>query len=139
MPLLRYFMYVGGVLIALLFGVSALIPKAEPVVEHDATKPVIRIASARVAPPRVDFDTSVQAPVKPVAILPKQALPAPAPPREAMAQVIEPHAPPAVAPPAAAIKNEPKIEHRKTRVARRPDHRLVAAYPQPFFPFRWTW
>jgi hypothetical protein len=136
MPLLRYFIYVGGVLLALLFGVSFFIPEAAPVTEHDAAKPVIRIASVRAGPPRVDFDTSVQAPINPVAILPKSAAPAQprAPAREAMAQVPEPHAT-AVAPSAAPIKSE----HKKTRIARRPDRRLVAAYPQPFLPFRWTW
>ena len=136
MPLLRYFTYVGGALVALLFLASALIPQAAPVTEHDAARPVIRITSDKVGPPRVDFDTSVRAPVLPVAILPKSAA-VPAPTREAMAQLAPP--PAAAIAPASPIKVEPKIEHRKTRVARRPDRRFVSAFPQPFLPFRWTW
>jgi hypothetical protein len=139
MPLLRYFTYVGGALLALLFVVSAFVPQAAaPVAEHNAARPVIRIASDKVRPPRVDLDTSVQTAPAVVAILPKPAavaLPG-VPVRDAMAQLTPPAA---GAPAAAPIKAEPRVEHKKTRVARRPDRRFVAAFPQPFMPFRLTW
>jgi hypothetical protein len=63
--LLRYFTYVGGALMALLFVASYLFPDAETVAHQDVTRPNIRITTDRVAPPRVDFDTSVQAAVVP--------------------------------------------------------------------------
>ena len=139
MPLLRYFTYVGGGLLALLIVASYVLPETPMPPAHDASKPVIRIASNRVVgPPRVDIDTSVQAPV-----IPKPAAAKPvalAPPGEAMAQVAEPAAAAATAASTAALaKNEHKIDHKKTRIARRTDRRLVAAYPQPFQPFRWMW
>jgi hypothetical protein len=139
MPLFRYFAYVGGALLALLFVASAFVPEAVPVAERDATKPVIRITSDRVGPPRVDFDTRLQLPPAPV---PLSIAPLRTAPREAMAQLAEPKTAAAVAPPAVSatsIKSEAKIEHKKTRVAKRPDRRLIAAYPQPFQPFRWMW
>jgi hypothetical protein len=135
MPLLRCFTYVGGALLALLIVAGYVVPDAPTPPAHDASKPVIRIASNRVVgPPRVDFDTSVQTVPGPVALLVGPRAPRP-PAREAMAQLAPPQPAAATAPPATASK----IEHRKTRIARRPDRRLVAAYPQPFQPFRWTW
>ena len=138
MPLLRYFTYVGGALLALLIVVSYVVPDTPMPPAHDASKPVIRIASDRVAgPPRVDIDTSLQTVPSVVALLVAPRAPRP-PAREAMAQLTPLQPAAAIAPPATATK----IEHKKTRIARRPDRRLVAAYPQPFQPFqpfRWTW
>jgi hypothetical protein len=77
MPLARYFMYVGGVLLALLLIVNAALPTLpvpeKPVPEQAATAelPTIRIHSDRKWPERVVFDTKpTVAPVqtaKPVA------------------------------------------------------------------------
>jgi hypothetical protein len=134
MPLLRYFTAVGGALLALLFVVSSYFPKAETIDHGDAARPVIRIASDRVAPPRVDIDTRVQAAVVPTPIpdLPQQAAT-----REVVAQpravVAQLSAPPAAT--AAPIK----VERKKTKVARRPDHQRMAANPLVFQPFRLTW
>ena len=50
---------------ALLFVASYLFPDAETVAHQDVIRPNIRITTDRVAPPRVDFDTSVQAAVVP--------------------------------------------------------------------------
>jgi hypothetical protein len=61
MPLARYFFFVGGVLLALLFIVDEVVPKL-PVSEraNAATdKSVIRIHSDRKWPERVVFDTSL--------------------------------------------------------------------------------
>ena len=46
---------------ALLFAASYLFPEAQTVAHQDVTRPNIRITTDRVVPPRVDFDTSVQA------------------------------------------------------------------------------
>jgi hypothetical protein len=60
MPLLRYFVFVGGALLALLFAVSAFMP-ALPVVEaprFTADLSIIRIHSDQKWPERVVFDTT---------------------------------------------------------------------------------
>jgi hypothetical protein len=59
MPLARYFLYVGGVLLTLLFILDAYLTKF-PVVERvPANLPVIRIHSDRKWPERIVFDTSL--------------------------------------------------------------------------------
>ena len=133
MPLLRYFTFVGGTLLALLFVASWYFPETETIKHSDVAKPVIRITSDRVGPPRVDFDTRVEA----------AAIPVPAPDPELVADNLE-QAPARVAEarpvaqtptPAVAVK----IEHKKTKVARRPAPQRVAANPQGLQPFRSTW
>jgi hypothetical protein len=71
MPLLRYFIFVGGSLLALLFIVSAAFP-TDPLPEtltSGSDLPPVRIHSERKLPDRVVFDTS--------AILPGHTQPAP--------------------------------------------------------------
>src|SRR5882724_2192468 len=61
MPLARYFFFVGGVLLALLFVVDAVLPTL-PVsdrTDKGADKSIIRIHSDRKWPERVVFDTSL--------------------------------------------------------------------------------
>ena len=60
MPMARYFLFVGGVLLALLFVVDAYFPQL-PVTdraEAGTDKPIIRIHSDRKWPERVVFDTN---------------------------------------------------------------------------------
>ncbi|MDA9469308.1 hypothetical protein [Bradyrhizobium sp. CCBAU 53415] len=61
MPILRYFVFVGGALLALLFAANFVFPAA-PVAEAVATasndQPLIRIRSDRHLPERVVLDTS---------------------------------------------------------------------------------
>ncbi|RXT45072.1 hypothetical protein [Bradyrhizobium betae] len=61
MPIFRYFVFVGGALLTLLFAVSYLVP-ASPVAQAVATasndQPLIRIRSDRHLPERVVLDTS---------------------------------------------------------------------------------
>jgi hypothetical protein len=66
MPLGRYFFFVGGVLLALLFVVDAVLPKLPVTERADTDLPVIRIHSDRKWPERVVFDTNRQT-VVPVA------------------------------------------------------------------------
>jgi hypothetical protein len=63
MPLARYFLFVGAVLLALLFVSDAYLPKLPVAVRANADLPVIRIHihSDRKWPERVDFDTSLPA------------------------------------------------------------------------------
>jgi hypothetical protein len=61
MPLARYFFFVGGVLLALLFLSDAYAPKSpvESTAETGVDKSIIRIRSDRKWPERVVFDTSI--------------------------------------------------------------------------------
>jgi hypothetical protein len=126
MPLLRYFTFVGGALLALLIVVSSYFPETETITHRDVARPVIRIASDRVGPPRVDIDTRVQTPVAPT-LVPEVSQQAPA--LIAEAPVTAPVPTPAAAP--------AKIQHKKTWVAKRTDRQRMAGNPQGFQPFRW--
>ncbi len=127
MPLLRYFTVVGAALLALLFVASRYFPETETINRSDVARPVIRIASDRVGPPRVDIDTRVQAAVIPAAVPDVVQQP---PAQVAEAQLGAPLPTPAVT---------VKIERKKTKVAKRPDRQRMAANPQGFQPFRSTW
>lgn len=133
MPLLRYFVFVGGALLALLFVSNAVLPKLP--VEHVANTakelPMIRIHSARKWPQRVVIDTSLPT------IVPTQTaraepdtpattvadVPAQAGTRDAYAQLTTPE----------TKKPEPK-PRRKHRVARRQvaPPTVVVAQQRPF-------
>ena len=60
MPLGRYFLYVGGVLLTLVFILDACLTSKLPVIERShANSPVIRIHSDRKWPERIVFDTTL--------------------------------------------------------------------------------
>jgi hypothetical protein len=144
MPLLRYFIFVGGALIALLFAINAVLPPlpaSEPTQTAAADLPLIRIHSDRKWPAPVVFDTSVPASAPVVTAAAETAKPvadAPVPEgaadisakmrvREAFAQF---------PPPAGLVKVEPKTppKHKfasKAAVKRAgPPVVLVAQQPQ---------
>lgn len=144
MPLARYFFFVGGVLLALLFVSNAFLPSL-PVTDRAETAtdmPVIRIQSDRKWPERVVFDTSqptiMPAPLTKAA---EASVPAPAPVvadaapkvrvREAFAQLVPPE----------PKKSEPKPP-RKRRIAKariRPPTMLVAQQPRFGFFDNFGW
>jgi hypothetical protein len=130
MPLLRYFTFVGGALFALLFVVSPFIPKAETVSHPDTARPVIRISSDKVGPPRVEFDTRRQTTVVAIPAMPVPEVQPQPTIRQAEARFVGP-----LPAPAAPVK----VERKTTRVAKRPDHQRMAAYPMWFQPLRLTW
>ena len=70
MPLMRYFVVVGGILLALLFISDAVLPK-QPLPSYmnvaSSDQPPVRIHSDRKWPERIVFDTSVPA-VRPVIV-----------------------------------------------------------------------
>ncbi|SDS02427.1 hypothetical protein [Bradyrhizobium canariense] len=133
MPVARYFLFVGGALLALLLVVSAALPQLPDAqtVNTAAELPVIRIHSDRKWPERVVFDTSaptivpvqtannqtnIAAPAK-VAEVPVQATA-----REAFAQLTPPE----------LKKPEPK-QPRRRKIAKRhvaPPTMMVAQQPQ---------
>jgi hypothetical protein len=59
MPLMRYFVFVSSVLLALLFIADACLQKLPTAGKTDALPPVIRIYSKQKWPERVVYDTSV--------------------------------------------------------------------------------
>jgi hypothetical protein len=59
MPLARYFCFVGGVLLALLFILDEYLPKLPVAGGADSHVPIIRIHSDRKWPDRVVYDTSL--------------------------------------------------------------------------------
>jgi hypothetical protein len=127
MPLLRYFSFVGGALLALIFVVSSYFPEPETTNSRDVARPIIRILSDRVGPPRVNIDTRVRAAVVP-ALLPD--IPQQSTAREAAAQLSAPLPTPAA---------PTKIVVKKMRIVKRSDLQRMAANPQGFQPFRLAW
>ena len=149
MPIVRYFLCVGGALLALLLIADAVMPK-EPASDARvaaADHPIIRIQSERKWPNRIVFDTSM-ASIAPVAV----ASAAPAPPatadttvnarlREAFAQLPEQQTaaaePKRLEPTKLEAKPQPKRKVAKARSAPRP-MMLVAQQPH-FGLFDNTW
>ena len=72
MPVARYFMFVGGALLALLFLIDAYVPSQALVASHAAPsidRNVVRIRSDAKLPERVVYDTSLPTIVPPPAPL----------------------------------------------------------------------
>jgi hypothetical protein len=82
MPVARYFLFVGGVLLALLLAVDALVPQQAVVASQAAPsidKTVVRIRSDQKPPERVVYDTSLPTIVPPQAVTAQAVVPAAAP------------------------------------------------------------
>ena len=124
MPLVRYFTFVGGALLALLIVVSSYLPERETITRPEAARPIIQIASDWVGPPRVDLDTRVQTAVFPASV-PEIAQQPPA--RVAEAQLSAP-----LPTPAAPVRIERRNEGRK---AARPPENGCQSTRIPAFPF----
>ncbi|QPF82354.1 hypothetical protein IC762_21600 [Bradyrhizobium genosp. L] len=89
MPVARYFLFVGGALLALLFAVNALVPQDTVVAATGLSSPgidksTVRIRSTQKLPERVVYDTSLPTIVPPRANVIAAA--APPAPRETSAQ-----------------------------------------------------
>jgi hypothetical protein len=140
MPVARYFLFIGGVLLALLLAIDALVPQQAVVAspaEPSVNKTVVRIRSDQKLPERVVFDTSLPTIVPPPAVMAQvtapvvaRSAPAVAPAsadataqarvRETFAQFV----------PAEAKKPEPQVQ-RKRKIARsRPAPPMQFAQPQ---------
>ncbi|WP_128926441.1 hypothetical protein [Bradyrhizobium guangxiense] len=134
MPIIRYFVFVGGLLLALLFAADRYLPApVERTGPSDPDRTIIRIKSARSLPDKIVFDTSQRYEAPMIA----QADPIPEEPpreaREAMAAV--PAAPSGEARKeaparAAAVLTHPK---RSAKLQKRtPDRRLAFERSDPF-------
>ena len=147
MPVLRYFVFVGGALLALLFVADICFPKQPVVATADSRvdKSTIRIHSERKWPERVVFDTNQPTIVPPAAANTVASVQAPAdvsakarardafaqlqPPDQKQAQLTDPKKPEKPAP-------------RKRKIAKHraaPPVMLVAQQPQFNLFGRNTW
>lgn len=132
MPIARYFLFVGGVLLALILAIDTFAPQPAVVATQAAPsidKTVVRIRSDQKLPERVVYDTSLPTIIPPVATAQAVAPPAPPPAvadnpaqaraRETFAQFVPD-----------AKKPDPQVQ-RKRKVARsRPAPPMQYAQPQ---------
>ncbi len=161
MPLLRYFVFVGGVLLALLLICDAIFPNIPlpSTLTSGTDRPAIRIWSERKWPERVVIDTSIPTPVHSqlAAAEPNaKAAAAPTPAREAFAQMMPTESkqrpteaqrsakPTSVHVADASSRSRaagPKAQLRRKIARARPARPIVVAQ-QPHFGFGWfasTW
>jgi hypothetical protein len=143
-PVARYFVYVGSVLVALLFVANWMWPSSAPVQAPDgaaqaaAEAPIARIHSTQKWPDKIEFDTSKPTIVPPLAPVVAATVPpdpavaantAPASPLDARAE-IKPNVQPA--PPR---KRLAKVHHRSPRQS---TSTWADANPGPR-PWSWSW
>jgi hypothetical protein len=119
MPVARYFLFVGGVLLALLVAIDALVPQQAVVASQAApsvNKTVVRIRSDQKLPERVVYDTSLPTIVPPPSTMARAVAPPVAPLADATAQarVRETFA---QFVPGEAKKPEPQVQ-RKRKIAK---------------------
>ena len=137
MPVARYFLFVGGILLALLVAIDALVPQQAVVASQAAPsvdKTVVRIRSDQKLPERVVYDTSLPTIVPPPSMMARAVAP-PAPAvtpvsadataqarvRETFAQFV----------PAEAKKPEPQVQRKRKVAKSRPAQPMqIAQQPQ---------
>lgn len=141
MPLARYFFFVGGVLLALLFISDAYLPRFPIANRTGSDLPVIRIHSDRKWPESIVYDTSLPATVIPKHIVNTQAsvltpaavtdVSAKAQAREAFAQIqpFDANQPQLSDP----EKREPKLQRQRKIAKKRVAPRAVLVAQQPQF------
>jgi hypothetical protein len=89
MPLGRYFLYVGGALLALLLVLNAYLPSPEAAsaTATEYSRPVLRIRSAQKLPERIVIDTSIPTIVPAPTVVAEAKPPAKIPALDALAQI----------------------------------------------------
>ncbi|MCD9109661.1 hypothetical protein [Bradyrhizobium japonicum] len=143
MPIFRYFVFVGGALLALLFVADYVLPSqpvAQAIVSASNDQPLIRIRSDRHLPERVVLDTSqptLAAPaVKTAAVVAPQVQEA-APPElaemSAKARVRETFAQFTPAPKDAARKADakPQAQAQPSPATAQPKRKVARSHPAP--------
>lgn len=154
MPILRYFVFVGGTLLALLVLADAVLPSVPlPASLSSASDlPPVRIQSTRKWPERIVMDTSIAtpAPVKLAKVEQPAAEVAKSSPRDAFAQMSAVETNPQVAAVKATEKSratriadtgKPAAEVKKRRTAKaHPGRPMILVAQQPRVgSFDWTW
>ena len=138
MPVARYFLFVGAVLLALLFALDAFAPQQLAVADNTApsiNKTVVRIRSDQKLPERVIYDTSLTTIVPPAATTQIAAAPTPAADVSARAQARDTFA---QFVPAEAKKLEKQPEPqapRKRKIAKIRPAQPMRVAQQPHFGF----
>jgi hypothetical protein len=134
MPVARYFLFVGGVLLALLLAIDALVPQQAVVASQAAPsvdKTVVRIRSDQKLPERVVYDTNLPTVVPPPSVT-AQAVAPPVPaaaPATAQARVRETFAQYV---PAEAKKPESQVQRKRKIVRSRPAQQMRVAQQSHF-------
>jgi hypothetical protein len=147
MPLARYFLYVGGALLALLLIASACLPMLPVAIQASSNPVTIRIHSEQKLPERVVYDTSVPAIVPQAMANAERNVPDPAvtvadvpiKAQEAFAQLRPPDAVQLRA--TEPRKREAKQQqHRKPAKKRKAPHEFMMARPAHYGWFGYgTW
>jgi hypothetical protein len=141
MPLLRYFLFVGGALLALLLIVAAASPTlpTERPIASGGDVPSVRILSDRKWPERIVLDTTQSIPTPPVvaqaSVAPTSApadMAAMARARESLAQLVPSDAK------SAAVTKKPQPPKRRV-VRARPAFRPMMVAQQPRYGFGFGW
>ena len=137
MPLGRYFVFIGSLLLALLFLADRYLPQpAATSARAEVDRSIIRLHSRHKWPERIVIDTSlptiVPPPVK-VADKPEQAPPAARSPRAAFALAL----PPEIVAPAVAAKAAPKRRTRMERTGPRVTSFEATDFRNPYHPMSW--
>ena len=143
MPLARYFVFVGGVLLALLLIFDAYLPKlpVADATEAGVDKSIIRIHSDRKWPERVVFDTSLPTIVPAQALRAEAAVPAVATVADVPAKVRVRDAfaqlpfDPKQAQPSEPKKPELKLQRKRKIVKNRGAPPVMLVAQQPRFGF----
>jgi hypothetical protein len=134
MPLGRYFLYVGGALLALLLVLNAYLPSPEAVsaTAIEYSRPVVRIRSVQKPPERIVIDTSIATIVPAPTVVAEAKIPA----LDALAQISPSHLKSADLKKADLKKPEPKAPPKR-RVAKRTVRQPMVAFAQapPRFDF----
>ena len=119
MPLVRYFLFTGAMLLSLLFAADWYLPKTADKIAADVDRSAIRIHSDHQWPVAVRIDASVPMPriMSPTVVA--DEVPLPAPIREPRAYL------PAMSP-RLSDKPQRRAKHRVSRLSTREIHRHVA-------------
>jgi hypothetical protein len=134
MPLARYFLYVGGALLALLLVLNASLPpspEAATATATEFTRPVVRIHSTQKLPERIVIDTSIPTIIPAPTVVAEAGAPAKIPALDALAQIS-----PSDLKSADLKKPEPKAPPKR-RVVKRTVRQPMVAFAQapPRFDF----
>lgn len=138
MPVARYFLFVGGVLLALLLAIDAFVPQQAVVASQAASqaapsvdKTVVRIRSDQKLPERVVYDTSLPTIVPSATNIQVAAAPAqPAADASAQARVRDTFA---QFVPAESKKLEPQRKRKVAKARANPPVRVAQQSPFGFF------
>lgn len=130
MPLVRYFLFAGSMLLGLMFAADIYLPRPAEAVTPDIDRSIIRIHTSQRWPAAVPIDTSAPMPLAaPLAVAAEYTTALPASIREAKAYV------PAALP---KYSDSPKSPDH----ARRPVKRMASLPPRETYPrlaYQSTW